>query len=188
MESFQARQLKDIIRTFKNYKQLGEAAIAQTTDADLDALIDPEANSIAIIVKHLSGNLMSRFTEFLTSDGEKPTRNRDGEFEMEKRQSREELMKAWEAAWAVTLGAVEALTPEDLDRTVHIRKEAFLVSEALNRSVTHLGYHVGQIVLLAKHFKGAAWKSLSIPKGRSAEMHQGSFKQGIIPTPDPRKP
>jgi uncharacterized protein DUF1572 len=182
-DSFQARQLKDIIRTYQNYRKLADAALAQTPDANLHTLIDPDANSVAVIVKHLAGNLRSRFTEFLTADGEKPTRNRDDEFEMPTAVSREQLLQAWNGAWAVTMGEIERLTPADLERTVYIRKEAFLVLEALNRSVTHLAYHVGQIVLLAKHFQGPNWKSLSIPKGRSADMRHGSFKQGFVPTP-----
>lgn len=175
--------LKDIIRTYTNYKKLAEAAIAQTADADLHRQIDPDANSIAIVIKHLAGNLRSRFSDFLTTDGEKPTRNRDDEFEMPTPKTRDEMMPAWEESWAVVLGELQKLTPADLERTVYIRKEPFLVSEALNRSVTHLAYHVGQIVMLAKHFQGPNWKSLSIPKGRSTEHLQGSFKQGIVPTP-----
>ncbi|HEX4348134.1 MAG TPA: DUF1572 family protein [Vicinamibacterales bacterium] len=182
-DSSSAKQLQDIIRTYNNYKKLADAAIAQTTDADLHRLIDPDANSVAIVVKHLTGNLRSRFADFLTTDGEKATRNRDEEFEMPDAKSREALLRAWNESWAVVIGELEKLTPADLDRTVYIRKEAFLVSEALNRSVTHLAYHVGQIVMLAKHFQGPNWKSLSIPKGRSAEHMQGSFKQGIVPTP-----
>jgi Protein of unknown function (DUF1572) len=172
--------LTDIGRTFRNYKALCEASLLQTPDAHLHTLIDPDANSIAIIVKHLAGNLQSRFADFLTTDGEKPTRNRDDEFEMIEGASREELLRWWDAAWATTLGSLDSLTPADLERTVYIRGEAFLVREALNRSVTHLAYHVGQIVLLAKHFQGAQWKSLSIPKGRSADMKQGTFKDGIV--------
>ena len=182
-DSASCSQLKDIIRTYTNYKKLADAAIAQTADEDLHRLIDPDANSIAVVIKHLGGNLRSRFTDFLTSDGEKPTRNRDDEFEMPEMKTRAELLKAWDDSWTVVVGELERLTPPDLDRTVYIRKEAFLVSEALNRSVTHVAYHVGQIVMLAKHFQGPNWKSLSIPKGRSAEFMQGSFKQGIVPVP-----
>ena len=139
--------------------------MAQVSDADLHTLVDPDANSLALIVKHVGGNLRSRFTEFLTADGEKPDRNRDGEFEMGARASRAEIMAWWESGWSAALGSIDALTPEDLGRSVSIRGEAFLVVEALNRSVTHTAYHVGQIVLLAKHLAGAGWKSLSIPKG-----------------------
>jgi len=179
-DEFRAHYLRDVARTFRNYKTLGERAIAQVSDADLHALVDPDANSIAIVVKHLAGNLRSRFTDFLTTDGEKPTRNRDDEFEMPERASRADMLRWWEQSWAVTLGAVDALTPDDLDRTVTIRGEAFLVVEALGRLVTHAAYHVGQIVLLAKHFAGPTWTSLSIPKGRSADA-KGEFKKGFIP-------
>jgi hypothetical protein len=111
--------------------------MAQVSDADLHALVDPDANSIAILVQHLAGNLRSRFTDFLTTDGEKPTRNRDAEFEMPDRASRAEMMQAWDSSWSVALDTIDALKPEDLDRTVHIRGEAFLVVESLSRSVTH---------------------------------------------------
>ena len=173
--------LRDIVRTYRNYKALGDGAMAQVSDPDLHTLVDPDANSIAIIVKHLAGNLQSRFTDFLTSDGEKPDRNRDGEFEMDRRPSRADILRWWESGWTTALAAVEALAPEDLERTVRIRGEAFLVVEALNRSATHAAYHVGQIVFLAKHFAGPTWKSLSIPKGRSAAYSKGAFKQGMIP-------
>ena len=173
--------LRDIVRTYRNYKALGEGAMAQVSDADLHTLVDPHANSIAIIVKHVAGNLRSRFAAFLTSDGEKPDRNRDGEFEIEVPSSRADILRWWESGWTTALAAIEALAPEDLERTVHIRGEAFQVVEALNRSATHAAYHVGQIVLLAKHFTGPTWKSLSIPKGQSAAYSKGAFKQGIIP-------
>lgn len=173
--------LHDIARTFRNQKALGDRAIAQVADADLHARLDPDANSIAIVVRHVAGNLRSRFTDFLTSDGEKPTRNRDAEFEMPETISRAELLAAWEEGWAAALGAIDALAPGDLDRTIYIRQEAFAVVEALNRSATHTAYHVGQIVLLAKHFRGPDWTTLSIPKGRSAEA-TGEFKKGIVPS------
>ena len=173
--------LRDMVRAFRNYKALGESALAQVSDADLHALVDPDANSIAIIVKHLAGNLRSRFADFLTSDGEKPDRDRDGEFEPDGVAAREDVMRAWQRGWTIALASIDGLAPGDLQRTIHIRSEAFLVAEALNRSVTHTAYHVGQIVLLAKHFAGANWMSLSIPKGRSADYVRGSFKQGIIP-------
>ena len=158
-----------------NFKTLADKAIAQASDDQLHAAIDPESNSIAIIVKHVGGNLRSRFTDFLTTDGEKPDRNRDTEFEMPERASRDQLMKAWETGWAAALGAIEALKPEDLDRTVHIRGEAFLVVEALNRSLGHTAMHVGQIVLLAKHLAGPQWKNLSVPKGKS-QGFAGDYK------------
>jgi len=171
--------LTDIVRTFNNQKTLADAAFAQVGDEDFFRLIDPDANSIAVIVQHLAGNLRSRFTDFLTSDGEKPTRNRDSEFESPA-VARAALLDAWNDAWRVTLDTVRALEPADLERTVYIRSEAFAVLEALNRSATHVAYHVWQIVLLAKHFAGPRWTSLSIPKGKSAEHNVGGFKRGII--------
>jgi hypothetical protein len=168
--------LRELVRTYRNYKTLGEKAMAQVSDADLHTLVDPDANSIALVVKHIGGNLRSRFREFLTTDGEKPDRNRDTEFEMPARASRADVMNWWEAGWAVALGSIEALTPADLERTVYIRGEGLLVYEALLRSITHTAYHVGQIVYLAKHFAGANWTSLSIPKGQSASVGKGDFK------------
>jgi len=176
-----AGYLTDIIRAFRGYKKLGDASIAQVSDDDLHTLVDPDANSIAIIVKHLAGNFRSRFTDFLTTDGEKPERDRDREFVMDERPSRAQILEWWESGWTAALGSIEALTADDLERTIRIRGEAFAVFEALNRSVTHAAYHVGQIALLAKHFAGPEWKSLSIPKGASKAHTQGSFKQGMVP-------
>ena len=163
-DDFRSAYLRDIARTYRNYKTLGERAIAQVSDADLHTLLDADSNSIAIIVKHLAGNLRSRFTDFLTTDGEKPTRNRDAEFEMPDRAPRAEMLQWWDASWKIALDTIDALTPEDLDRTVYIRNEAFLVVESLDRLATHTAYHVGQIVFLAKHFAGPTWTSLSIHK------------------------
>jgi hypothetical protein len=176
-----SRYLADIVRTYRNYKTLADAALAQVSDADLHTVLDPDANSIAVIVKHLSGNLRSRFTDFLTSDGEKPFRDRDGEFEMPDAPSRDVMLAWWEEAWGITLASLQSLTPDDLERTVVIRKEPFVVLEAVNRLAAHTAYHVGQIVLLAKHAAGPGWKSLSIPKGQSRQHTQGTFKQGIVP-------
>jgi Protein of unknown function (DUF1572) len=179
-----AAYLRDIVRTYRNYKALGEKAIAQIPrDADLHAQLDPDSNSVAVVVKHLTGNLRSRFRDFLTADGEKPDRRRDAEFEMPEPVSREELLRWWEEAWAVTLANLDALKREDLERTIYIRGEAFLAIEALNRNATHTAYHVGQIVYLARHFAAPHWKSLSIPKGKSAEFARGDFKsKGIART------
>jgi len=169
--------LRDILRTYRNYKSLGEKAVAQVPrDEGLHAQIDPESNSIAVIVKHLSGNLRSRFRDFLTTDGDKPGRDRDGEFEMSERVSRDEMLRWWDDAWSIALGTLDGLKPDDLKRTIYIRGEAFLVTEALNRNVTHTAYHVGQIVYLARHLSAQDWKSLSIPKGKSAEHIKGDFK------------
>ncbi len=162
---------RSILRTYRVYKDLGERAIAQVaSDADLHRQIDPGSNSIAIIVKHVAGNLRSRFRDFLTSDGEKPDRNRDAEFETTDAVSREEILRRWNDGWRVVLDSIEALTPEELERTVTLRREELLVVEALNRSVTHTAYHVGQIVYIARHLAGPSWKSLSIPKGQSASV------------------
>jgi hypothetical protein len=172
-----AAYLADTLRSFRMYKKLGEAAIAQVAaDTDLHRMIDPGSNSIAMVVKHLAGNLRSRFTDFLTTDGEKPDRDRDGEFEMPVPASREEILQWWQSGFSIALAAIESLTPADLTRTVHIRSEPFLVVEALNRLVTHLAYHVGQIVYVARHLTGQPWTSLSIPKGQSRQHGTGSFK------------
>jgi Protein of unknown function (DUF1572) len=167
--------LNDILRTYRMYKSLGDRALAQVADADLNTLVDPDGNSLAIIIKHVAGNLRSRFTDFLTADGEKPDRNRDGEFEMAAPASREQLLAWWNEGFAIVLEAIEALVADDLDRTIHVRQEAFLVIEALNRSVAHTAYHVGQIVFLAKHLAGPAFTSLTIPKGKSAGV-KGGYK------------
>ena len=170
-----AAYLADIRRTSRNYTTLGERALAKAPDAALHTEIDANSNSIAVTVKHIAGNLRSRFRDFLTSDGEKPDRNRDAEFDMTEPVLREEMMRWWDDGWTTVLGSLEALTPSDLTRTVHIRGEAFLVVEALNRSVTHTAYHVGQVVLLARHFAGDGWTALTIPKGASAKA-AGTFK------------
>jgi hypothetical protein len=177
-----SRCLVDLVRTFRNYKALGDGALSQVSDADLHALVDVDANSIAVIVKHLAGNLRSRFTDFLTTDGEKPDRDRDAEFEMPERLSRDAIVGSWEDGWAIALASLESLTPEDLGRTVTIRREPFLVVEALNRLANHAAYHVGQIVFLAKHLAGPKWNSLSIPKGQSRQHIIGTYKNGIVST------
>ncbi len=162
--------LRNTVRTYRTYKEMAERAIEQVeSEEDLNRELDENSNSIAIIVKHMSGNLRSRFRDFLTSDGEKPDRNRDTEFESARRVSREQLLRGWNEAWGIAIGSIEALTPDDLERTIRIRSEEMLVVEALNRSVTHAAYHVGQIVYLARHFAASDWKTLSIPRARSAE-------------------
>jgi hypothetical protein len=176
-EQLATAYLTDISRTYRNSKTLGERAIAQVrSDADLHRQIDPGSNSIAVIVKHIAGNLRSRFRDFLTTDGEKPDRNRDDEFEMRGGVSREEILSWWNEGWMVALSAIDALAPEHLTRTITIRREPFLVVEALNRLATHTAYHVGQIVYVARHLTGPDWQSLSIPKGKSAEIGTGDFK------------
>ena len=167
---FTTSYVEDSLTLFAYYKGLGERAMAQVTDQHLFATIDPEANSIAVIVKHLAGNMRSRWTDFLTSDGEKPWRDRDSEFETEAI-SREALMHLWEEGWTAVFHSLEPLTDADLSRVITIRGERHSVMQAMNRQIAHYAYHVGQMVLLAKHFRGGDWTSLSVPRGRSAEFN-----------------
>ena len=160
---FTTSYLEDARAVLKQYKSLAEGAMAQVSDADLFALLDGEANSIALIVKHMAGNMRSRWTDFLTSDGEKPDRNRDSEF-VEPPATREALMRIWDDGWRLVWAAIDPLTEADLGRTVYIRSEAHSVMQAIHRQVAHYASHTGQIILLAKHYRGAEWKSLSIPK------------------------
>jgi len=162
--------IADAVLQFRKYKKLSEGALAQVVDEDFFRTIDPESNSIGLIVKHMAGNLTSRWTDFLTADGEKPGRNRDEEFEARSTDSRASLMAAWEAGWATLFDALSPLRGEDLLREVHIRREPHTVLQAVHRQMTHYAYHVGQIVTLARHFAGPRWKSLSIPKGKSKEV------------------
>jgi Protein of unknown function (DUF1572) len=161
----------DAVKSFRSYKKLAERAIEQVSDAEFFAQIDAEANSIALIVKHIAGNLNSRWRGFLTSDGEKADRNRDSEFEVFD-DTRTGLMHFWDTGWQTLFDNVEPLTPEDFERTVMIRGEPHTIVEAINRQLTHYAYHVGQIVLLAKHLRSSEWKTLSVPKNRSAEFNQ----------------
>jgi Protein of unknown function (DUF1572) len=167
---FTTSYLTDAITLFRYYKGLGDRAITQAPDAALTATLDPESNSMATIVKHLSGNLRSRWTDFLTSDGEKPSRNRDAEFETPP-QTRAELIALWESGWKCAFDALSALTAENLTQTIYIRTEAHSVMQAINRNLTHCAYHVGQIVFLAKHFAGDKWNTLTVPRGRSTDFN-----------------
>jgi hypothetical protein len=159
---------KDSVDLFRHYKHLAERAIQQCPEGGLFVALDDESNSIAIIVKHMTGNMRSRWTDFLTTDGEKPDRNRDGEFE-EPPKNRAELMAMWERGWKILFGALDPLAEADLARTVTIRTEPHSVMQAINRQIAHYAYHVGQIVFLAKHFaekSGGSWSSLTIPRNR----------------------
>jgi len=156
---------------FRRYKKLGEGAFQQLQETELSSDAPGEPNSVAVIVWHISGNLRSRFTDFLTSDGEKPWRHRDEEFE-KRDVGLAELRAKWDEGWAVLFDTMESLTDSDLQRIVVIRGETFKVYEALHRSVTHIAYHVGQIVHLAKTFRGANWKSLTIPRGQSEQFNK----------------
>ena len=163
--------IADVLLQFRKYKKLAEGALAQVSDADFVRTIDPESNSIALVVKHLAGNMRSRWTDFLTSDGEKPDRNRDSEFVIEPRDTRAELERRWNEGWHLAISALEPLSAGDLTRTVQIRGEAHSVLRAINRQISHYAYHVGQLVFLAKHFAGSQWKTLSIPRARSEEVN-----------------
>ncbi|MBM3784706.1 MAG: DUF1572 domain-containing protein [Acidobacteria bacterium] len=162
---------KDSLDLFRHYKRLGERAIEQVTDEQLFRLIDSDSNSIAVIMKHMAGNMRSRWTDFLSSDGEKPDRNRDSEF-IDPPGTRAELLAAWEHGWNLVFAALEPLAEADMGRTVSIRGEAHSVMQAIHRQTTHYAMHVGQIVLLAKHFQGPDFRSLSVPKGQSAAFNR----------------
>jgi hypothetical protein len=162
---FTTSYLEDSLAVFRQYKNLAERAMAQVTDEQLVAVLDEEMNSIALTVKHMAGNMRSRWTDFLTTDGEKPDRNRDSEF-VEPPDTREALMGVWEDGWQCVFRAVEPLSEEDLGRTVTIRGEAHSVLQAIHRQIAHYAYHCGQIVLLAKHFSSGNWQSLTIPRAR----------------------
>jgi uncharacterized damage-inducible protein DinB len=168
---FSTSYVRDSIGVFHYYKKLAERAMAQCPDEALFATLDAESNSIAIIVKHMSGNMRSRWTDFLTSDGEKPDRNRDTEFEAPPT-TRADLMEMWERGWKFLLGALELLSDADLTRTITIRTEPHSVMQAINRQVAHYSYHVGQIVYVARHFAAEKWQSLTIPKKKSAEFNR----------------
>jgi len=162
--------LKDSVDLLRFYKGLGDRAMAQVSEEALFATIDGESNSIAIIVKHLAGNMRSRWTDFLTSDGEKPDRDRDSEFEAPPK-TRAEILAMWESGWQLAFDALAPLTDADLSRTAYIRNEAHSVMQTIHRQVAHYSYHVGQIVYLAKHFAGSEWNALTIPRRKSAEYN-----------------
>jgi hypothetical protein len=168
---FTTSHIEDSVAVFRYYKKLAERAMAQVADEQLFAVLDGEANSIAIIVKHMAGNMRSRWTNFLTTDGEKASRDRDSEF-VDPAATREALLSEWEHGWATMFDALEPLTDEDLGRTITIRGEAHSVMQAINRQLAHYPYHVGQIVFLAKHFAADHWESLSVPRNKSAEFNR----------------
>jgi len=169
MTDLASHYLEEIKRQFRGHKRMGEAAMAQLEDKDFFATLDPESNSIAALVKHLAGNARSRFTDFLTRDGEKPDRFRDREFEVSAKTTREEVMRWWEQAWAHLFSALDSLKPEDVQRTVTIRHEPHTVMQALNRALAHYAQHIGQLVFLAKHLRSSEWQTLSIPRGKSED-------------------
>jgi len=168
---FTTSYLEDSLAVFRQYKKLAEGAMAQISDEQLTATLDEESNSVAIIVKHMAGNMRSRWTHFLTTDGEKPDRHRDSEF-MEPGATREAVMKQWEAGWACLFNALEPLSEADLGRTITIRGERHSVMQAINRQLGHYAMHCGQIVFLAKHLAHDKWKALTIPRNRSADYNR----------------
>jgi hypothetical protein len=168
--------IADFVGEYRRYRQLGEKALAQISDAALDHVPAPDANSIAMIVRHLGGNLASRFTNFLTEDGEKPWRDRDAEFET-REYARAAVLDGWARGWDALEGALGALGDDDLGRAVRIRGQSLTVHAALCRSLSHVAYHVGQIVLLARGSSGEAWQSLSIPKGQSTEYNRNPTRE-----------
>jgi hypothetical protein len=161
-----------VIHEFRRLKSLGDGAISQIPAEQFFACPSVGDNSIAVIVKHVGGNLVSRWTDFLTSDGEKPGRNRDMEFEIATNESREQLLQMWERGWMTLFAALEPLRDSDMVRMITIRGEALTVLQAVNRQLTHYAYHVGQIVYVAKHYCGPAWRTLSIPLGSSGEFNR----------------
>ena len=176
--------LDEVRRQFRGHKRLAEGAMAQLKDEELFVALDPESNSIAILVKHLAGNMRSRFTDFLTTDGEKPDRNRDQEFELNSASTRVDVMRWWEEGWARVFATLEALKPEDIMRTVTVRGEPHTVMQAINRQIAHYAQHTGQIVFLAKHLRSNEWKTLSIPRGKSkdfnAQKDSQKYEKGVL--------
>jgi len=167
--TFTESYLEDSIGLFRYYKKLAEGAMEQLRDEELVLTLDPEMNSVALIVKHMVGNMRSRWTDFLTSDGEKPDRKRDSEFE-EPVANRKMLLDSWERGWQYLFEALASLTDADLRRTVTIRSEPHSVMQAINRQIAHYSYHCGQIVFLAKHLRASEWRTLSVARGKSVDF------------------
>lgn len=173
--------IDDFRAEYQRYRALGEKAIAQAGDEALNAMPTDDANSIAMIVRHVSGNLVSRFTDFLTADGEKPSRDRESEFDI-RAYDRQTVDAMWQDGWTVVDNQLNALTDADMERTVTIRNQPMTVHAALSRSLSHIAYHIGQIVLLARIHTRRDWKSLSIPRGESAAFNERLARQ-TTPTP-----
>ncbi len=164
--------IEEIESRYRSNKTLAEAALAQVSDEDLFRTLDRETNSLGVLIQHMGGNLRSRFTDFLTTDGEKPDRHRDAEFEVVPGITRERLMVRWEEGWECLFGALASLVPADLSKIVTIRDEPHTVVEALERSLCHQVYHVGQIVMLAKHYVSETWRPLTVPRGKTEEFNR----------------
>jgi hypothetical protein len=178
MADIAAHYLEEARRQFRGHKRLAEGAMTQLRDEDFFVTVDPEANSVAILVKHLAGNMRSRFTDFLTSDGEKPDRFRDREFELNPATTRADVMKWWEEGWSCVFAAIEALKSEDVMRIVTVRGEPHTVLQAINRQIAHYAQHTGQIVFLSKHLRSSEWKTLSVPRGKSEDYKTAPPKTG----------
>lgn len=168
--SFTQQYLADALASFRAYRKLAEKALAQLSDEQYFITLDPESNSIAVIMKHIAGNMVSRWTDFLTSDGEKPDRNRDAEFVIDPQTTKADLFAYWERGWTCLFNALEPLQPEDFDKRITIRGQEHSIVQAINRQMTHYALHIGQMVFLAKHFRSSQWQSLSVPRNRSAEF------------------
>jgi len=171
-ESLAQHYLEDSLASFRAYKKLAEKALDQLSEDEFFITLDEEANSIAVIMKHMAGNMLSRWTDFLTTDGEKPDRNRDMEFVIEPQTGKEDVLAYWEKGWQRVFDTVESLSSADLGKKVMIRGKEHTVIQAINRQLMHYSYHIGQIVFLAKHFRSSEWKSLSIPRNKSLEFNQ----------------
>ena len=171
-EALAEEYLADAIASFRSYKKLADKAIAQVTDEELFVTLDEESNSVAVVIKHMAGNMISRWTDFLTTDGEKPDRTRDMEFVIESNTTRDVVISYWERGWKCVFDAIEPLTPVDFERRVSIRGQEHTIVQAINRQLSHYSYHIGQIAFLAKHFRSSEWQSLSIPRNRSAAFNK----------------
>jgi Protein of unknown function (DUF1572) len=183
-EPFEATYLDEVRRSYRGYKRMADGALEQLSDQEFFHLPDAESNSAALIVKHVAGNLRSRWTDFLTTDGEKPDRDRDQEFIITPADTRPELMRRWEASFQTVFDNLASLTPADFSRTVTIRREPHTILQAMNRSLMHTAYHIGQILYLGKHLRGAQWKTLSIPRGKSAEYNATRVEERKIKAPN----
>ena len=185
MPEIASHYLDEIRRQLRGHKRMAESAMSQLEDKDFFATIDPESNSVAVLVKHIAGNARSRFTAFLTTDGEKPDRFRDQEFEISADTTRAEVMRWWEEGWSRVFSTLDSLKPEDLSRTITIRQEPHTVMQAINRALAHYAQHIGQIVFLSKHLRSSQWQTLSIPRGKSEEYKSGNpkgFSRGTYKT------
>jgi len=174
--------LEEVRRQLAGHKRLGAGALLQLKDEESFVGLDQESNSVAVIVKHIAGNMRSRFTDFLTTDGEKPDRHRDQEFELTAATTRTDVMRWWDNGWAIVFSAIDPLKPEDVMRTVTIRNEPHTVLQAINRQVAHYAQHIGQIVFLAKHFRSSEWKTLSIARGKSQDFAAvtDKYEKGVL--------